>query len=261
MIGGIHRGRRLALRLAFVAAGLAFVVRALVQGLQDGSFSDVRPAWIVAMVASAVAAMVWIAQRWSQAARIVGGDLASADAVPLYFQGEVGKYLPGAIWAVVGRAELARRAGDDAFHRVRVRRSFRWRGCISPARWRRCCCCHLPPGRAARQPSSALSGFSPSACWRCTRRSSVRVIASGRTRRAATARDRHPLVARRERPSRAGICRPGRSSGSRIGAASARWGCRLRLPTCRSPPPCRGARGFSPFLHQAASAYVSRSSC
>ncbi|MEY2468636.1 MAG: glycosyltransferase 2 family protein, partial [Actinomycetota bacterium] len=58
-----------------------------------------------------MAAMTLIAARWSQAARLVGANLPTADAVPLYFQGEIGKYLPGAVWAVVGRAELARRAG------------------------------------------------------------------------------------------------------------------------------------------------------
>ena len=55
--------------------------------------------------------MTFIAARWSRAATLVGADLPVADAVPLYFQGEIGKYLPGAVWAVVGRAELARRAG------------------------------------------------------------------------------------------------------------------------------------------------------
>ena len=33
------------------------------------------------------------------------------DAIPLYFQGEIGKYIPGSVWAVLGRGELARREG------------------------------------------------------------------------------------------------------------------------------------------------------
>jgi hypothetical protein len=118
MIGGIPRrgsglsGRtRLALRLAFVAAGLAFVVRAVLQGVSDGSFSHVQWAWLAVAMVAAVVAMTFIALRWTAAARLVGGNLAVGDAIPLYFQGEIGKYLPGAVWAVVGRAELARREG------------------------------------------------------------------------------------------------------------------------------------------------------
>lgn len=99
------------LRLVFVAAGLAFVGRALVQGIEDGSFDDVGPAWVLAAGMSAAVAMTFIATRWSAAVRLVGGDLSTAKAVPLYFQGEIGKYLPGAVWAVVGRGELAKRAG------------------------------------------------------------------------------------------------------------------------------------------------------
>jgi uncharacterized membrane protein YbhN (UPF0104 family) len=99
------------LRLVFVAAGLAFVVRALLQGIHDGSFHDLNAGWLAAMGVTAIAAMAYVGARWSQAARVVGADLSVGDAVPLYFQGEIGKYLPGAIWAVVGRGELATRNG------------------------------------------------------------------------------------------------------------------------------------------------------
>jgi hypothetical protein len=95
----------------FVAAGLAFVVRALAQGIRDGSFDDLRAGWVGVAAALAVVTMIYIAARWSRAADLVGGDLSVRDAVPLYFQGEIGKYLPGALWAVVGRGELARRNG------------------------------------------------------------------------------------------------------------------------------------------------------
>ncbi|MDP1795213.1 MAG: lysylphosphatidylglycerol synthase domain-containing protein [Acidimicrobiales bacterium] len=99
------------LRLAFVAAGLAFVVRAVLQGIDDGSFGDLDAGWLAAAFLSAAAGMTTIAARWSLAARLVGGDLPVGTAVPLYFQGEIGKYIPGSVWAVLGRGELARRAG------------------------------------------------------------------------------------------------------------------------------------------------------
>jgi uncharacterized membrane protein YbhN (UPF0104 family) len=99
------------LRLVFVAAGLIFVGRALLQGIHDGSFHHLTAGWVAAAGVSAVAAMTYIAARWSTAARLVGAELPVGDAVPLYYQGEVGKYLPGAVWAVVGRGELAVRSG------------------------------------------------------------------------------------------------------------------------------------------------------
>ncbi len=99
------------LRLVFVAAGLAFVGRALAQGVDDGAFDDLSSSWAALGFAAAAAAMTYIAARWSRSAALVGGHLSISDAIALYFHGEVGKYLPGAVWAVVGRGELAVRAG------------------------------------------------------------------------------------------------------------------------------------------------------
>jgi uncharacterized membrane protein YbhN (UPF0104 family) len=111
MIGRIRSGARLLLRLVFVAAGLLFVGRALLQGIHDGSFHDLSAGWVALAGILAITAMTYIAARWSAAATLVGAELPIRDAVPLYYQGEVGKYLPGAVWAVVGRGELAVRSG------------------------------------------------------------------------------------------------------------------------------------------------------
>jgi uncharacterized membrane protein YbhN (UPF0104 family) len=97
--------------LAFVAAGLAFVGRALAQGIADGSFDDLRTGFVVGAGVVAIAAMTYIGACWSRSVRLVGAELPVTRALPLYFQGEIGKYLPGAIWAVVGRGELAVRDG------------------------------------------------------------------------------------------------------------------------------------------------------
>lgn len=91
--------------------GLAFVARAVSQGLEDGSFSDLDAGWLGLGFVFALGAMVIIASRWTVAARLVGGDLPLRVAIPLYFQGEIGKYIPGSVWAVLGRSELARRTG------------------------------------------------------------------------------------------------------------------------------------------------------
>ena len=99
------------MRFVFVGAGLFFVGRALLQGIQDGSFHDVHVGWALTAGVVAIATMTYIAARWSAAATLVGARLPVGAAVPLYYQGEVGKYLPGALWAVVGRGELATRNG------------------------------------------------------------------------------------------------------------------------------------------------------
>lgn len=55
--------------------------------------------------------MFVIAWVWGDALRVVGASRPRRLVVAWYFVGELGKYLPGAIWAAVGRGELARRDG------------------------------------------------------------------------------------------------------------------------------------------------------
>lgn len=87
------------------------MVRAVLQGIGDGSFGELSAPWIAMTFVAALAGMTFIAARWSTAVRLVGGDLPVRRAIPLYFQGEIGKYIPGSVWAVLGRSELARREG------------------------------------------------------------------------------------------------------------------------------------------------------
>jgi hypothetical protein len=57
--------------------------------------------------------MSWIAACWSHALALVG-DESRPDrrrVIAWYFAGEIGKYVPGGVWAVLGRGELARRGG------------------------------------------------------------------------------------------------------------------------------------------------------
>lgn len=96
--------------------GLLFVVRTLVV-----EAPDVRDAigggnlWYVpAALVTAGAGMVAVALPWRSAIALLGGRLDRAEVVARYFSGELGKYVPGSVWAVVGRGELARRRGVDA---------------------------------------------------------------------------------------------------------------------------------------------------
>jgi uncharacterized membrane protein YbhN (UPF0104 family) len=97
--------------LAVIA--VVFVVRALVREWDDvrASLNDANLAWIVAAGVMAAVGMTAIAVPWRRALQLLGADLTTADTIARYYVGEIGKYVPGGIWPVVGRGELARRAG------------------------------------------------------------------------------------------------------------------------------------------------------
>lgn len=68
--------------------------------------------WLFASLASMAAGMLVLAWGWADTI-----DLLSAQRAPRrrvmagYFAGELGKYLPGGVFSVIGRAEVARRQG------------------------------------------------------------------------------------------------------------------------------------------------------
>jgi glycosyltransferase 2 family protein len=98
--------------LLAIVAGI-FVGRALVREWDEvsSSLSDASPGWIAIAVLLAVAGMTAIALPWRHALRLLGSDLSWGQTVARYYLGEIGKYVPGGVWPVLGRGELARRAG------------------------------------------------------------------------------------------------------------------------------------------------------
>jgi glycosyltransferase 2 family protein len=60
---------------------------------------------------SATAGVTWIAVTWRQALGLLGGSVTRGESVAWYYLGELGKYVPGGVWSVIGRSELARRGG------------------------------------------------------------------------------------------------------------------------------------------------------
>jgi uncharacterized membrane protein YbhN (UPF0104 family) len=91
----------------------AFVVRAVLQNREEirDALEDAVPGWLaVALVLGAVG-MVAIALPWRRAIRLLGDDLPTGQVVARYFVGEIGKYVPGGIWPILGRGELAHRWG------------------------------------------------------------------------------------------------------------------------------------------------------
>lgn len=117
-------------RRATAAAG--FVLLAIGLGACVATFLDERErvedalgraeaGWLLVAVALAVAAMASIAAGWRRCLAALGEPRPLRAVGRWYFLGELGKYVPGAIWPVVGRGELARRGGVPrgvAYHSV-----------------------------------------------------------------------------------------------------------------------------------------------
>jgi glycosyltransferase 2 family protein len=112
-----RRARALALPVA-VGAGiaavcLAFVVARITQqwGQVRDPLADADWWWIAAGLVCAAAAMGWIAACWQRVLALLGPAPDRGRTVAWYFAGEIGKYVPGGVWPVLGRGELARRGG------------------------------------------------------------------------------------------------------------------------------------------------------
>ncbi|MCU1351113.1 MAG: hypothetical protein JWM05_322 [Acidimicrobiales bacterium] len=102
-----------AVGLLLGGAATFFVVHTLV-----GSWSEVRAAlqgaswrWLVLGFALAAGGMASVAWGWRSVFRLLGVDVPAGRTIAWYFVGELGKYLPGGVWPVLGRGELARRGG------------------------------------------------------------------------------------------------------------------------------------------------------
>jgi uncharacterized membrane protein YbhN (UPF0104 family) len=106
-------GASTAIGALLATVAVVFVTRALVREWDEVSDSlvDASPGWIAAGALIAIGGMTAIAVPWRRALRMLGGDLPWGQVVARYYLGEIGKYVPGGVWPVLGRGELARRAG------------------------------------------------------------------------------------------------------------------------------------------------------
>ena len=94
-------------------SGVAFVVRTLVTRWDDvrESFSRVDLLPLLASVVIGQLAMTLIGAVWVHLLQSRGHDAPRRRAMSWYYVGQLGKYVPGGIWPIVGRAELAVRGG------------------------------------------------------------------------------------------------------------------------------------------------------
>ena len=99
--------------LVLVVACVVFVGRRLADewDAAEASIRDADAGWLVLAVVLAAAAMTSIAVGWRRVLAVLGAPVGGAASVAWYYVGEIGKYLPGTLWPLVGRAELARRGG------------------------------------------------------------------------------------------------------------------------------------------------------
>jgi len=91
----------------------AFVLRTLLRDREEigDALAGASAGWLVLGFALAAVGMTAIALPWRRALNLLHADLPVGQLVARYYVGEIGKYLPGGVWPILGRGELARRHG------------------------------------------------------------------------------------------------------------------------------------------------------
>jgi uncharacterized membrane protein YbhN (UPF0104 family) len=100
--------------VVLVVTSLVFVVLTLVHdwAAAERALRHADLWWLVPAYALGMASIVYSAWRWGAAIVAVGGRRGPLSRLfASFFVGELGKYIPGGIWSVLGRSEIARREG------------------------------------------------------------------------------------------------------------------------------------------------------
>jgi uncharacterized membrane protein YbhN (UPF0104 family) len=105
-------GRRLGFAgLIIGLVGLGFAVFALYSAWDELLAADFAPAGLASAGIIGLVGMATIGANWMRILRILGSSPPLRSGIRWYFVGQLGKYIPGGLWAVLGRAELATRGG------------------------------------------------------------------------------------------------------------------------------------------------------
>ncbi|MDQ1721256.1 MAG: glycosyltransferase 2 family protein [Pseudonocardiales bacterium] len=75
------------------------------------AIAHANPGWLSAALVCSAASMTGLGLLWWRCLHLFGSPVRSDAAIAWYFGGELGKYLPGGVWTVLGRGELAQRGG------------------------------------------------------------------------------------------------------------------------------------------------------
>jgi uncharacterized membrane protein YbhN (UPF0104 family) len=103
------------------------------------ALSSMAPGWLALAVVLATTGMVAIALGWRAVLAELGHPQPTGRVVAWYFAGEIGKYVPGTVWPIVGRAELATRGGmprREAYRSVFASLALLYLACAFVAAWR-----------------------------------------------------------------------------------------------------------------------------
>ena len=94
-------------------AGVGFVIRTIIRERDEigETLTSANPTWLVLAGLAVLAAMTTIGWNWLVILGRRDTELPLGAGLMWYFVGQLGKYVPGGIWPIVGRAELATRAG------------------------------------------------------------------------------------------------------------------------------------------------------
>lgn len=97
--------------VAIAFGGLAFAIRALFSGDSAVSLAPEHPILIAAAVVVGLFAMGTIGVNWWVILRSLSAPTYLRQVITAYYPGQLGKYLPGGLWPIVGRGELLYRGG------------------------------------------------------------------------------------------------------------------------------------------------------
>jgi len=94
-------------------AGMAFLLRTMWTHRDEmkDSFSQLTWSSLLGAVFFAFMSMSYFGWMWGRLLLRRGYKVPRAQLVSWYYTGQLGKYVPGGVWAVVGRAEMAVRGG------------------------------------------------------------------------------------------------------------------------------------------------------
>ena len=97
--------------IAIGITGIAFVVRRVVRDRSEiaDALSSANLVWLVVGGITGVVAMALIGVNWLLILRHTGAAAPWRRGMSWFFVGQLGKYVPGGIWPIVGQAELAHR--------------------------------------------------------------------------------------------------------------------------------------------------------
>jgi glycosyltransferase 2 family protein len=101
--------------IAIGVGGLAFVVHRIVRDRAEiaDALAAAELGWLAVGAVSGLVAMALIGVNWLTIMRRAGAAAPGRRGMSWFFVGQLGKYVPGGIWPIVGQAELAHRGGTS----------------------------------------------------------------------------------------------------------------------------------------------------